>query len=61
MKILSSKEDLQGQYIIAKLEIQGEEFVTVNIYAPNKITEKDLFFQNLSSEFENMIKHFLRN
>ena len=52
VKILSSKEDLQGRYIIAKLEIQGEVFVIVNIYAPNKITEKDLFFQNISSEFE---------
>ena len=52
VKILSSKEDLQGRYIIAKLEIQGEIFVIVNIYAPNKITEKDLFFQNISSEFE---------
>jgi len=52
VKVLSLKEDLQGRYIIAKLDIQAETFVLVNIYAPNKIIEKDVFFQNISSEFE---------
>ena len=44
VNILSVKVDKNGRYIIAKLEIEDLTFVLVNIYAPNKINEKELFF-----------------
>ena len=54
IEIMSTKLDMIGRYIIVKLEIQGEMFVLVNVYAPNKATDKEGFFKRIKIELETM-------
>ena len=54
MEIMSMKTDTAGRYIIVKLEIQGEMFVLVNVYAPNKAMDKEGFFKRFKLELETL-------
>lgn len=50
ISILESKIDLNGRYIILKVDLAGEEFVLVNIYGPTKQNEKNQFYEHLNTE-----------
>lgn len=54
VNILSTTIDTTGRYIITRVEIQGENFVLANIYAPNKPHEKGNFFEKILNVFETM-------
>ena len=41
--------DRDGRYIIAKINIGGEQLFVVNIYAPNKGLEQELFIRDLGA------------
>ena len=41
--------DPDGRYIIAKVNIGDEQLFVINIYAPNKGAEQELFIRNLSA------------
>ena len=47
-KLISSKVDPLGHYILLEAEIQDSPFVLLNIYAPNKCAEQCVFFSKLS-------------
>ena len=41
--------DRDGRYIIAKVNIGDEQLFVINIYAPNKGAEQELFIRNLGA------------
>ena len=41
--------DRDGRYLIAKVNIGDEQFFVINIYAPNKDAEQELFIRNLGA------------
>ena len=43
--LMEQRVDAEGRYVILKLKIQDNEFICVNIYAPNKMKEKDIFLE----------------
>ena len=43
----SVEVDTQGRYAVMEAVVQGSNFLLVNIYAPNKVQEQCLFFDNL--------------
>ena len=43
-KLLSSRVDDQGRYILLHAMIQDTPFLLINIYAPNKCAEQSEFF-----------------
>ena len=53
-KLLTSKIDPQGRFIILNCVIQGMEFLLINIYAPNYYSEQVEFFKNIEQE----LRHF---
>ena len=36
-------------------DVQGSDFLLVNVYAPNKVQEQSLFFYNLNNVIENFV------
>ena len=52
--VISTKLDTDGRYIIINLEIQGKSFFFINVYAPNKSTDKEDFFKILKLELASM-------
>ena len=52
--IETERIDNLGRYIIVKLLIQGEQFILVNIYAPNTMQEKSKFYQDLCNTLDHM-------
>ena len=54
MEIVTKIEDKNGRFIILKSIIQGETFILINLYAPNTMKEKQVFFKDLCSEMEGM-------
>ena len=48
-KIMSEKCDNNGRYIIATMEIDNYMFTFMNVYAPNKPSEKSIFFDELKN------------
>ena len=54
VKLLDQKIDLNGRYIICKLELQGTLFSCVNLYAPNTMQNKQIFFNDISQAFEDL-------
>ena len=53
-KLLTSKIDPQGRFIILNCVIQGMEFLLINIYAPNYESEQVEFFKSIEQE----LSHF---
>ena len=47
--------DVQGRYFLAEADVQGSNFLFVNVYAPNKVQEQCLFFDNLNKIIENFV------
>ena len=51
----SVEVDTQGRYVVMEAVVQGSNFLLVNIYAPNKVQEQCLFFNNLNNIIENFV------
>ena len=51
-KLVSSKVDDQGRYILLHAMIQDTPFRLINIYAPNKCAEQSEFFKSISNEIK---------
>ena len=47
--------DTQGRYVVMEADVQGSDFLLVNVYAPNKVEEQCLFFDNLNNVIENFV------
>ena len=55
-KLLSSRVDDQGRYILLHAMIQDTPFLLINIYAPNKCAEQSEFsFKSISNEIKNCV------
>jgi len=54
VEVMQTKCDIEGRYIIIRANIQGESFIIVNVYAPTKVTGKDIFFKKLMTELQNV-------
>lgn len=52
IEILEELIDKEGRYIIARVLIQGEPFNLINVYAPNTMRDKHIFFLHLKEEIE---------
>ena len=48
------REDEQGRFIILKGRIQTQQFVFVNIYAPNKIKDQCVFFEEIKKQLDEL-------
>ena len=46
-KMIDSKADTEGRFLLSKCEIQGMKFFLINIYAPNSEKEHAEFLKNL--------------
>ena len=54
-KLLSSKVDDQGRYILLYAMIQYTPFLVINIYAPNRCAEQSEFNKSISNEFKTCV------
>ena len=54
-KLVSSKVDDQGRYILLHAMIQDTPFLLINIYAPNKCTEQSELFKSISKEIKTCV------
>ena len=54
-KLLSSRVDDQGRYILLHAMIQDTPFLLINIYAPNKCAEQSEFFKSISNEIKTCV------
>ena len=54
-KLLSSRVDDQGGYILLHAMIQDTPFLLINIYAPNKCAEQSEFFKSISNEIKTCV------
>ena len=54
-KLLSSKVDDQGRYIILHAMVQDTPFLLINIYVPNKCAEQSNFFNSISNEIKTCV------
>ena len=46
--VLSKHSDANGRLILLNLEVNDKEFTIVNVYAPNVISERIIFFKQVS-------------
>ncbi len=53
LRIIEKEIDPEGRYIWAKVEIQGNGMVLLNIYAPNSETEQIKFYQQITDLLQN--------
>ena len=54
LELVNQWVDSDGRYIIVKTVIQGEPFTLINIYAPNTMTEKQIFFNKVKRLLETL-------
>ena len=54
-KLLSSKVDDQGRYILLHAMVQDSPFLLINTYAPNKCAEQREFFKSISNEIKTCV------
>ena len=47
-KLISMKTGNEGHYILLEAEIQGSNFLFVNVHVPNKVHEQCRFIKNLT-------------
>ena len=47
-KLISMKTDNEGRYISLEAEVQGLNFLFLNVYVPNKVQEQCRFIENLN-------------
>lgn len=53
-EIVKSKVDNEGRYILLKLLINDNQFVYGNIYAPNKVVDRETFFKEINTMLESL-------
>jgi len=51
----SFEADTQGCYVVMEADVQGSNFLFLNVYAPNKVQEQCLFFDHLNNIIEKFI------
>ena len=54
--LISIRTDDEGRYIVLEAEVQGANFLLVNVYVPNKVQEQCRFIENLNSTIDDVIK-----
>ena len=54
-RLLSSRVDDQGRYILLHAMIKDTPFLLINIYAPNKCAEQSEFFKSISYEIKTCV------
>ena len=47
-------QDKLGRYVIMNGLVQGQSFIFVNIYAPNKVNEQCVFYDEIHDELAKM-------
>lgn len=52
-KLTSVRSDKEGRFIFLEAFVQDQKFLFVNIYAPNKLSEQTLFFDQIKDELDN--------
>ena len=55
MVLVRSDLDFNLKSVVMEAVVQGSNFLLVNIYAPNKVQEQCLFFNNLNDIIENFV------
>ena len=48
------REDEQGRFVILKSLTQSQPFVYVNIYAPNKVKDQCIFFEEIKKQLDEL-------
>ena len=48
-KVTSHHSDDMGRLLLLNLEIDKQEFTVVNVYAPNEVHDRNVFFRNMQS------------
>ena len=54
--LISIRTDDEGRYIVLGAEVQGANFLLVNVYVPNKVQEQCRFIENLNSTIDDVVK-----
>ena len=54
--LISIRTDDEGRYIVLEAEVQGANFLLVNVHVPNKVQEQCRFIENLNSTIDDVIK-----
>ena len=49
-ELTSVRSDKEGRFIFLEALVQDQKFLFVNIYAPNKLSEQTLFFDQIKDE-----------
>ena len=52
-ELISVRADEDGRFIFLEAFVQDQKFLFVNIYAPNKLSEQTLFFDQIKDELDN--------
>ena len=52
-ELISVRADKEGRFIFLEAFVQDQKFLFVNIYAPNKLSEQTLFFDQIKDELDN--------
>ena len=47
------RADEEGRFIFLEALVQDQKFLFVNIYAPSKLSEQTLFFDQIKDELDN--------
>lgn len=57
IKVMNFKKSLDGRKMLLNVEINGEYFSTINIYAPNVLNTGQIFFYKIKIHFrKNLLK-----
>ena len=54
--LISIRTEDEGRCIVLEAEVQGANFLLVNVYVPNKVQEQCRFIENLNSTIDDVIK-----
>ena len=52
-ELISVRADKEGRFIFLEAFVQDQKFLFANIYAPNKLSEQTLFFDQIKDELDN--------
>ena len=54
--LISIRRDDEGRYFVLEAEVQGTNFLLVNVYNPNKAQEQCRFIENLNSTVDDVVR-----
>ena len=54
--LISIKMDNEGRYILLEAEVQGSNFLFLNVYLPNKVQEQCRFIENLNCTIDDVVR-----